>query len=231
MGNSSNKCLSKHGTLPSYCEAYLKVVKSIVETNPTKTSLIRSVILYTEQVRTNEPSSDPYIPFVQTVHKLHPRIYRNKPLESVDQIWLYEALLRQIMYCKKIYPFLQNYEYKRWVKEYKRFLRDCKRFKHTTIVPNLIEDFIWHSHMQSPTYEPDVIKVLGRFLDHDDEIPEHKLQKFKTIRTFLRSHTPYDEKEDGTCATERPRPVYSSSNSGGSSCGSSCGGGGCGGCG
>lgn len=226
MGNSSNKIL-KTGSLPESCNAYSKIINYIVETPPDKELLLQNIIAYISKIKEDSPCYE----FVATVHKLHPHIYREKPIELLDPVWLYQACVRQMVYCKKIQPFLKNYNYKRWRSEYKRFLRDCKLFKHVIIVPNLIEDFMWHSHMQSPTYKRDITLLTGRFMDHDDDIPEEKLQKFKNIRVFLRRQVEYDEKDDGTCATERPRPVYTRNSSGGSSCGSSCGGGGCGGCG
>jgi hypothetical protein len=42
------------------------------------------------------------------------------------------------------------------------------------IVPNKFADFMWHSHMQDhQSYKIDTLKILGRVLDHSDNIHKY----------------------------------------------------------
>lgn len=42
----------------------------------------------------------------------------------------------------------------------------------TITVPTLLEDFMWHSHMQdAENYKKDMKNCLGYVLNHNDEIP------------------------------------------------------------
>lgn len=50
----------------------------------------------------------------------------------------------------------------------------CFKNPSSVIVPNKLADFMWHAHMQDNyRYKTDSMKMLGRVLDHyDDLIPE-----------------------------------------------------------
>ena len=77
-----------------------------------------------------------------------------------------------IDFAKKIRPIIHSqYNYKNWEKQYKNFLSMCKKNPHKVIIPNMIEDFMWHAHMLNHNdYNTDCINIFGSLLDHNDTI-------------------------------------------------------------
>jgi len=195
------------------------------------------------------------VAWVWCVHKLHPLkyatylqnpvLYRTgQPLKDMVN-FLKNACIRQKSFCEKIIPQLDSFNLYVWKHEYKHFLGWCKQYPNKTIVPSLHEDFIWHSHMQDHQgYRADSFKKLNFILDHNDDIPEELLIKYKKEFMCLQKGWKYEEnKTSSSCITILPIPVLIGSSCGsgcgtgtstcGSGCGSSCGsscGGGCGGC-
>lgn len=46
-------------------------------------------------------------------------------------------------------------------------------------VPTKCQDIIWHSHMQDvDSYEPDMRKYVGIFLNHRDDFPDDELKSY-----------------------------------------------------
>jgi hypothetical protein len=49
----------------------------------------------------------------------------------------------------------------------------CKEHPTRIMVPNKLEDFVWHSHMQdNEKYKKDVVQIIGRALNHTDDFKE-----------------------------------------------------------
>lgn len=130
-------------------------------------------------------STNTDIEAIRTIHRIHPILYQKR--ETVKPEWLYAACVRQNEFYKKIYPLLSKYNYSEWKQKYKLFLQMCTKNPTKIIVPSLIEDFIWHAHMQDNLkYIQDTTKIYGQVLDHRDDYNEKDMQNFitetKTIR-------------------------------------------------
>ena len=235
MGNLNPKLCDnkvKDEKFRQACLDYMRIVRYANENLQDKNNLLRNLVydyFYTDE---NKIKLNPDLEFVQMVHKLHPIKYKNK---QGGMRWLYSACKRQLVFCKKIDPLLYGYRFIAWKKMYIKFLSECKYHPEDIIPPNLKEDFMWHSHMQLPSYLKDMTKLVGFQLDHDDEIPEELLEKFRRKRYYLKHRINFEQKEDGSCVAVKKdyRGKFTTNDGGGgSSCGGSgCGGGGCGGCG
>jgi len=134
---------------------------------------------------------------------------------------------------------------------YACFLEMCYETKNVIIIPTLLEDFVWHSHMQdNDEYVKNMTKIFGRVLGHDNETDfKHHEKKSNEIRnSYYISKS--DNHRPGTgscgimidqqiinqhyanCSITSPSPTSSCSScsssscssSSSSSCGSSCGG-------
>ena len=47
------------------------------------------------------------------------------------------------------------------------------------MVTSKLADFMWHSHMQDPEgYRKDMMKLMGRVLNHRDDYSKDQLQKY-----------------------------------------------------
>jgi hypothetical protein len=109
---------------------------------------------------------------VDTSHKLHPLDYGTK---KVDKEYLINPCLRQDEFCRKLHAKCINYEHT--LENYEKFLKIIKSQPGTITVPSLNEDFMWHLHMTDhEKYKSDTKRILGFFLNHDDEIPKEKLK-------------------------------------------------------
>ena len=48
------------------------------------------------------------------------------------------------------------------------------------MVPTKMADFMWHSHMQNnQKYKEDMVRLLGKVLDHRDDYSEEELKKYQ----------------------------------------------------
>lgn len=59
------------------------------------------------------------------------------------------------------------------------FLYVCSKQPDHIIVPNMLADFMWHSHMQdNAAYKEDMTKTLGKVLNHNDAYPDKELKNY-----------------------------------------------------
>ncbi len=70
------------------------------------------------------------------------------------------------------------------------------------------------------SYVLDTVKIFGKILDHNDDIPDDKLQKYTRETHYLSNKIKYAERKDSTCVVA----LASVSIKYNSSCGSGCGG-------
>lgn len=220
MGNSTIKGLI-NPKLKYLCDDYREIIEHINQLG-SNYRLADAIVAYKDGMQEQDMDKD--IKFVLYVHRMHPVRY-NKEQRKVDVNWLYNVCLIQIEFCRKIGPMLKNYDFKQWFRQYRKFLRLCRRYPTNIIVPTLTEDFIWHAHMQNNyIYLYDTKNIIGKPLNHDDEISEELLQKYKKEREYLTSHTRYTDSGTSSCVVIVPVSSCGSSGCGGSSCGG-CGGG------
>jgi hypothetical protein len=108
---------------------------------------------------------------VDVVRKLHPHEYWNV---KIDEKWLIDACMRQQKFSDE--TKVENITYEHAYPEYLQFLSICKynmaQKSKGLSVPTKCQDVIWHSHMQDPAnYKEDMIKYVGKLLNHRDDIP------------------------------------------------------------
>lgn len=222
MGNNNIKGLI-NSKLKYLCSDYMEIIEHINKLG-SDYKLYDAIMAYKAGIKETDMDKD--IKFVLYVHRMHPLRY-SKEQREVNTNWLYNVCLTQIRFCKNIEPKLKNYDFKKWFKQYRRFLALCRKYPTKVIVPTLIEDFIWHAHMQNNyIYLYDTKNIIGKPLDHDDEISEDLLQKYKKERQYLTSRTKYTDSGTSSCVVMVPGFCGGSGGDvGGSSCGG-CGGGG-----
>ena len=91
--------------------------------------------------------------------------------EDVSAQWLREECVKQAQFCKKIEPYIINYDYKKWKKSYCYFLDHCRKSKNMNISPTLMQDFMWHAHLQDYfNYRLDCEYLVGRVITHNTQI-------------------------------------------------------------
>ena len=124
--------------------------------------------------------------FFTSTWKLHPVLFSKREKMKTEWSnlllteWLLNASYRHLSFCDKIHPLLQDYDYNHWLKEYEIFLLLCKENPRQIIVPSLIQDFMWHSHLQNnKLYHADTASIFGTVLDHNDTIPDNLLEKYR----------------------------------------------------
>jgi hypothetical protein len=99
-----------------------------------------------------------------------------------------DAVLRQVTFSKRILALSkakdgtmldQGGEWMtRAVDRYGKFLMLVAQKPDLRVVPTLDIDLIWHAHMLSPyDYQRDCLRIAGRVLNHDDAIPDEKLEE------------------------------------------------------
>jgi hypothetical protein len=102
----------------------------------------------------------------------------------------------------------------------------CLQYPQEVIVPNLLADFMWHSHMQNPLkYKTNMETVLGRFLNHSDDFSDADLEKYAKRTEEIRVALVGEARPKGA------KPTDANSSCGGcavvvAACGGGCGGGG-----
>eukprot|EP00301_Raphidiophrys_heterophryoidea_P013581 c21035_g1_i1.p1 GENE.c21035_g1_i1~~c21035_g1_i1.p1 ORF type:complete len:310 (+),score=76.86 c21035_g1_i1:66-995(+) len=102
-------------------------------------------------------------------------------VKMVPSINLQEAAIRQGNFIAKVEQFEINKATaaakRRMVKHYVMFL-ELMQNSNDILVPTIPIDLIWHTHMNlAREYHSDTTRIAGRFVNHNDEIPEHMLQR------------------------------------------------------
>ena len=110
---------------------------------------------------------------VDMTHKLHPLEF-NSPV--VNEEWLVQACLRQhntvMDFPMDQLTFQQSYLH------YVEFLYLCSKNRGEVTVPNMMADFMWHSHMlDTAAYQSDHRAMIGFVLNHNDEFTGPELRK------------------------------------------------------
>lgn len=172
-----------------------------------------------------------YYKYAHHLHKIRPCLYLEDIVRGQISFNLYEAHKRQL----KMYHYILSLEMCHYnsfsdhmINDYWAFLKLARDSK-TPVVPTMLIDIVWHAHMDHHTsYICDTKEIVGRILDHDDTIPDEKLEEYRQETERL-----WQEKYSNNNVAADPGFLYLTySNCGGFSC-SSCtsGCGGCGGCG
>ena len=64
------------------------------------------------------------------------------------------------------------------VRQHRRFLELVRTTPEQPLAPTVPIDLVWHTHQQRPAqYGAECVGIAGRFLDHDDEVPEAELER------------------------------------------------------
>merc|ERR1712224_196850 len=113
---------------------------------------------------------------VQQLHQKAPHVLE-EPLCS-----LLSAAQRQASFNRRILKLGPRVITPQWIQtavtRYMQFLELANEKPGTLLVPTLDVDLIWHAHMLSPEdYREDCHALLGRLLQHDDNLPEGKLEE------------------------------------------------------
>lgn len=62
------------------------------------------------------------------------------------------------------------------ITQYHRFLDLFERNPSAVLVPNLVVDLGWHTHMlNAEAYQADCMRLFNRYLNHEDKVEEGKL--------------------------------------------------------
>lgn len=116
---------------------------------------------------------------LQTLQLMAPKeaLFLEEPLGS-----LLSAAQRQASFNRRILKLGPRVITPKWIQSavarYMQFLELAKEKPDTLLVPTLDVDLIWHAHMLSPEdYREDCHSLLGRLLQHDDNLPEGQLEK------------------------------------------------------
>ena len=115
-------------------------------------------------------------------HMLRPLLYAQTCATSAldaEALDLVAALRRQQKFMQKIQASKRDCDVDKMVRGYHHFLLRL-RTMHTTgleyevvDVPSLMVDGVWHAHLQMPErYTSDVVGIVGRMIDHNDELDE-----------------------------------------------------------
>ena len=95
---------------------------------------------------------------------------------SVPAAWkrLHLSLKAQRAFARKVTEPLGRIDERLWgqmLEHYSRFFALFPKAGGTELVPTLMVDFCWHTHMQNPAqYADDSERSAGRLIDHDDSI-------------------------------------------------------------
>lgn len=222
-------------------QAILRQIRILYIINSTKEPIIEKSI---DQYRSEfpQPTSQYLFGWPRHLHRLRPHIYEKDVNQRKMSLDLFEAHKRQksmLKYGSELYYTTSKMD--SMIDNYYRFLLLAADTKEI-LVPTPEIDLVWHAHLDHhKNYKEDVIKITGRFLDHDDTIPEDTLeqQRHKTNQLWKEKYGKTDSNGSScgvvlACGTlSRGSSYNDGSNIGisGSSCSSSCGsscGGGCG---
>ncbi|KAL9555734.1 hypothetical protein MBANPS3_002231 [Mucor bainieri] len=95
------------------------------------------------------------------------------------------------------------------IRQYSNFLRLLKTNPQLTAVPTFEIDLAWHTHMLFPTnYRKFTVKFAGKFLNHDDTIPESRLDQYiKDTDAAWKLRIENKEQGNATTAKNTSEPV------------------------
>lgn len=111
-----------------------------------------------------------WIRFVIRVNHGWKRELLDEKNESFGEEWLRDECIKQAKFCRKIEPYLAVYDYKKWKKSYCKFLDYCRKTPNVNISPTLIQDFMWHAHLQDYfNYKSDCEDIVGRVITHNTQ--------------------------------------------------------------
>ena len=119
---------------------------------------------------------------VWKTHMLRPLLYAQTCATSTldtDALDLVAALRRQQTFMKKVLGSKRDCDVNKMVRGYIHFLLRLRTMHMTGLeyevvdVPSLMVDVVWHAHLQMPKrYTTDVVAIVGRMIDHNDELDE-----------------------------------------------------------
>ncbi len=123
---------------------------------------------------------------------------------------LLEKQEEQVKFADKVLPKIEKLNFDDQavmgglVAKYGLFLTLCLKNPNSQIVPSLIEDFVWHSHMTDPrSYKDMTTSMFGRILDHRTDINLEKATNESQIirENFLKSYGIQSDSSFGTFGT------------------------------
>ncbi len=161
--------------LKKLCEEYIETIKYVnenrldrlkEEANSGKTKKVNDLIKqYMETGYMNE--EDQEAKWIRFVIRVNHNIKR-EGWQGVES--LQEECIKQAKFCRKIEPYLINYNYKRWKKSYCCFLDLCRKSRERSVSPTLTQDFMWHAHLQDYfSYRLDCEYLIGRVITHNTQ--------------------------------------------------------------
>ena len=112
--------------------------------------------------------------WIRSLARLNPYKFMNG---QINYHWLYDQHKKQLGFHKRIQPLIDPLDLSsnsrdmgQLLLQYATFLEICSENKDEIIVPTLLEDFVWHSHMiDHETYVNDMKKILGKILGHTND--------------------------------------------------------------
>ena len=109
--------------------------------------------------------------WIISVHKLQPKNFHLT--QSLNQDDFMTEHFKQIEFSKKIQSVLEKFDLTKFTEDYHHYLETCIKNPSKIIIPNLRQDFMWHSHMQDhATYVADTVSIFGHILDHRTDTEE-----------------------------------------------------------
>lgn len=125
----------------------------------------------------------------KTLAKLSPVRYDSRGEYSYHELLL-EHQKQILFYNNMIKIDLNNIDDA--ILSYNKFLSTCKAYPKDVIIPTLMEDLIWHAHMNDHyAYVNDMKTIFGHILDHNTSIDTNLVKnKSVEIRLDFNSKTP-----------------------------------------
>jgi hypothetical protein len=149
--------------------------------------------------------------WIRSLSRLDPHAFIDK---KITFAWLYDQHNKQMEFNSKIQSKLneldmndQSEHMNHLILNYAQFLEMCAGHKKDIIVPTLLEDFVWHSHMiDHETYVEDMKKIFGKILGHRNDIDVEQYEKRSNdIRKSYYNSLPNKNNQQSSCGG-----VYSS---------------------
>ena len=111
------------------------------------------------------------------------------PVEYAKGSMTYNYHHDQIEFARKLFPVLYYADIEHdkvmdgLIENYCNFLSLCKLYPKQMIVPSLIEDFVWHSHMTDhKSYVEDTTRIFGKILNHNTSDVNLAKNKEETLK-------------------------------------------------
>ena len=163
------------------------------------------------------------VDWIETLLKMDPVAYSKKRMVHSSE--LLSRHLAQVVFADKIIPLIERLDFNnqtvidKQVSNYGMFLTLCLKNPNNHIVPNLIEDFVWHSHMSDHWAYASMTKAMfGHILPHRTDIDLEKANvETKAIRKnfmLMNSHTTGTMTSVGTLGIIASVAALSNSNNG-----------------